>query len=423
MCLQYLSIEHGREEQVHARNYEITSFYAASQSIGLLEEGIGLSDSILRPSAWFTSLWTLQEVCLRPDMLLCSKDWELLTVGDSEPVPFDGLVSLVEPILHEATDLAGEVDTEAAAFYRLDSRNFEIAPSEKLSAVIRGGRYPVGFIEFALLDKTGMDDLPAINRESILRLGSQRHCKEGRAEAIMSVIGATKWFVEAVENDKLDDCKRSLILGLYPTSFLRETSSMLGSHFYDSILVRSEVGIDFSAESPVRGSLLPFRPGSNDQQMLGANFQPEWTLPGREHPSVRLWTLEPDGSVRVPEAAILQPRTSGETKPLVALATMAYPLDFGPYGRYEPNWKPGERRRSIELREWEEGWLPYSRNYAVALKSATFLGMYYVQGLLLKQTLSRTLVKVGVFTTKGLFPQEGDITQIFQNTVVNWRVL
>lgn len=427
MCLEYLGSQHGKERGVQARIHRTSAFTAASGSTGLFEpyeEGSDLSDSVLRPSAWFTSLWTLQEVCLRPDMLLCSKDRELLTVGDCEPVPFDGLVALLDPILETAGGQALISDVEAAASYSFESEDLEISASEKLGALIRGGRYPVGFIElFALLEKTGMTEFHAINQEAIMKLGSLRHCKEGRAEAIMSVIGATNWFVKAIESGRLDDLERSLILGLYPASFLKEIVDMLGSHFYDSVLVRNDVGVDFSTESPVRGSLLPFRPSSNIEQVSEEIILPRSRLAGDDHPSVRLWTIELDGSVRIPEAAVLQPRTGGEVKPLVAFTTIAYPAEFGPYGSHEPGWRHGQRKRSIELREWERDWLSYSRNHAVALKSATLLGRHYVQGVLLKETLSGTLVKVGVFTTKGLFPHEGDLTQIFQNVPVDWRVL
>ncbi|MCJ1387455.1 hypothetical protein MMC18_000298 [Xylographa bjoerkii] len=47
-----------------------------------------------RPSGWFTSLWTLQEVCLRPDMLLCDKDWRLLSLSSGFNIPIDHIVAL-----------------------------------------------------------------------------------------------------------------------------------------------------------------------------------------------------------------------------------------------------------------------------------------------------------------------------------------
>ena len=49
---------------------------------------------IMPPLPWFTSLWTLQEACLRPDMALCNKNWEPLTAGPGTIVTLDHLVAL-----------------------------------------------------------------------------------------------------------------------------------------------------------------------------------------------------------------------------------------------------------------------------------------------------------------------------------------
>ena len=46
------------------------------------------------PVPWFTSLWTLQEACLRPDMVLCNRHWQPLTAGEQTLVPLDHLVTL-----------------------------------------------------------------------------------------------------------------------------------------------------------------------------------------------------------------------------------------------------------------------------------------------------------------------------------------
>lgn len=50
--------------------------------------------TIAAPVSWFTSLWTLQEICLRPDMVMCNRDWVPLTVGLDTPITLDQLVAL-----------------------------------------------------------------------------------------------------------------------------------------------------------------------------------------------------------------------------------------------------------------------------------------------------------------------------------------
>lgn len=52
---------------------------------------------------WFSSLWTLQEACMRPDMWLCTRSWESLKSHASGiPIPLDCVLSLIRvnsPIL------------------------------------------------------------------------------------------------------------------------------------------------------------------------------------------------------------------------------------------------------------------------------------------------------------------------------------
>lgn len=61
-----------------------------------IEEG-SLSD-LAPPAPWFTSLWTLQEACLRPDMVLCNRNWTPLTAGPDTIVTLDGVVGLINYI-------------------------------------------------------------------------------------------------------------------------------------------------------------------------------------------------------------------------------------------------------------------------------------------------------------------------------------
>ena len=425
--MQYLSFSEFGDKKSQLMQHATDLFSKASIRTELFEPytyGPDISGSGLEPSAWFTSLWTLQEVCLRPDMLLCSRDWEILTVGHGMPVPFDGLVSLSEQITNHAP-MEKEMEKEEAMSHRFDSIFYEIPASEKLGALVRGGQYPRGYIElFALLERTGMEDLHAMSRESIMKLGSQRHCKRGRAEAVMSVIGATGWYMEALKHGRLSEVEKELVLGLYPISFLRETVEMIGSRFYDSIIVQNDVVKDIFREVLVRGSLLPFSTmNSTDEINPEDVFFPRWQLDGGDLASVKTWRIEADGSVRIPEAAILTSsldRNSTVT-PLIASVQLAYPLDYGLYQKLTGAEAEGDRLRSIDLREWERDWLPSSRNYVVALMSAKMLWNEYVRGILLKRTPSGPLVKVGVFNV--MLKRGETMADIFKVQSVDWRVL
>ncbi|KAH6697282.1 hypothetical protein F5X68DRAFT_238651 [Plectosphaerella plurivora] len=50
---------------------------------------------------WFTSLWTLQEACVRPDMWVCDKNWNLLRLGSTSgrcnnEISLDGIFAVLE---------------------------------------------------------------------------------------------------------------------------------------------------------------------------------------------------------------------------------------------------------------------------------------------------------------------------------------
>ena len=336
----------------------------------------------------------------------------------------DGLIALSAQILNHALASAVALHANDAASHRFDSAFLEIPSSEKLGALVKGGRYPRGFIELnALLEKTGLEDLHVISQESIMKLGSLRECKEGRAEAIMSVIGATGWYVEGLQSESLEELEKNLVLGLYPLRFLQETAELVGARFYNFIVVRDRVGHDLTTDTLVSGSLLPFSTHSNQESVSEEIFLPRSQLDEGDHPSVKLWAVEADGSVSIPKAAILTPTSDQEVMPLIASVTLAYPTQFGLFQTHEPAGQPGDRNRSIDLREWERSWLPTSKDFAVALMNATFLDRDYVRGVLLKETSDVALIKVGVFATRGLFPQEGAMTRIFKTRAVNWRVL
>lgn len=45
--------------------------------------------------SWFTSLWTLQQFCLRPDMILYDKQWRPLRIADEEIIHLDELMAFM----------------------------------------------------------------------------------------------------------------------------------------------------------------------------------------------------------------------------------------------------------------------------------------------------------------------------------------
>lgn len=82
MSLIFLEMSEDQAREAQSKSHPIST---AAPSTGLFaRKNINNAQIVrddLRPSGWFTSLWTLQEVCMRPDMLLCNSNWELLSVG------------------------------------------------------------------------------------------------------------------------------------------------------------------------------------------------------------------------------------------------------------------------------------------------------------------------------------------------------
>ena len=429
MCMHYLSSSALGDRSRWARSFEAETFRAAGETTALNDHydnyGPNVSESDLRPSAWFTSLWTLQEVCLRPDMLLCSKHWDMLTIGNGQPVSLDGLAMLSSHIIDHASCTSILMGPQAAASHRFDPVALEIDPNERLAALIRGGQYPRGYLElFILLEKTGLEDLHIINRESILKLGSQRHCKEGRAEAIMSVIGSTHWFIEAFEKGTLRKTENELVLDLYPLSFLKETAQVVGAHFFHSIHIRNRKDNDMLEEPLCRGSLLPFSPNTpSSEQVAMKIFLPRWHRKEADHPSVKSWKIAADGSVEIFQAAILAPYSLRNRQPIHATITLAYAINTAFHKGPGSTGLLGDRSQTVDLRSWEQNWLRPTTNYAVALMNCWFLEEVYVQGVLLKEISPGILMKVGIFVTQGFSVQQGALSTVFQDTIVNWRVI
>lgn len=156
----------------------------------------------LAPCGWFTSLWTLQECCLRPDMTLVDQDWNKLTLFEeprSPDITLDTLLSVL--------DFSHKHDLEQ-------------------------GKHPRAVEELeALADATCLFGLFVSPPLAILAAGDKRQCTGRRAEAIMSVVGATDWYVKLPPELH----EKDLILGRYPIQFLREVREKQGAAFFASL--------------------------------------------------------------------------------------------------------------------------------------------------------------------------------------------
>ncbi|KAF2726904.1 hypothetical protein EJ04DRAFT_557715 [Polyplosphaeria fusca] len=334
------------------------------------------TDEDMEASGWFTSLWTLQEICLRPDMWLCSRDWQLFTVGNHMPVPFNTIVALTGQCLHL-------LDGEAILHSRpvLDLSNTFMTRTERIGFMLRAKSYPRGFIELVeLFDRTGMRDLHVMKKVDIMLLGSQRYCEGRRAEAIMSVLDAKRW--RGLKKPG------SLVLGQYELEFVRENAREMGPSFYNFLSFSRDA--EFVMNPRSRGTLLPFEDRS------GQSTESKWMLDldlgeKLDNPTVKTWEIQQSGAVKIPEAAILVSTFNASEGDMIGNIWLTYPEPDDDDPRFEVF--PGTRSRSCDLREWCRSYRNATANYAVELGRVWGAS----RGLLLKEMSpgSKTLYKVG----------------------------
>lgn len=239
---------------------------------------------------WFTSLWTLQELCLRPDMWLCGSEGKMLMCDNDVPVPLCGMIALLGRF-------TGETDT---------AYQNELYGSEPLS----GLRDLVFWYT-----QSGLEKLLALDIASILSLGEIRHCTQRRAEAIMSALGVTEWFVQALtaHSNAEAEFEKDLVLGKYPLAFVKELATKHPRHFFAAVehLHWDESVQTFVLDASRAGSMLPFGGIREGDFTISARLLEEWWTKSAAtvHDTVSTWTVEATGAVRIPRACVIDTST------------------------------------------------------------------------------------------------------------------
>lgn len=257
---------------------------------GLLEHPSGepiWDKSTLNP--WFTSLWTLQEAVMRPDMWLCSRTWQVPTCGSETPLSLSGLIILLSRLPIQS---------------RRDS--------------------PEGFELKLFSHLAGLHKFPLLSRAEVLALGNGRQCTGQRAEAVMSALGATDWYEAATTapdgtRTPYKENPAELVLGKYPLEFVAEICAKCPGEFFDSVfnLDRGDAyaaGADMCALEN-RGAMLPFSKGNDDfiKNSMYLSDGPLRETSFSYHESVATWSISKSGMVKILRACILSsPEISGE---------------------------------------------------------------------------------------------------------------
>lgn len=246
------------------------------------------NDQTVTPDRWFTSLWTLQEACLRPDMILCNKNWDIFSVQSKDeqiPILLDHIIALLS----------------RPAAPRLP---YVPAAVDDLSMILGSSRMS------GLLIMTPVD---------ILGLGQMRYCANtDRAVAIMSALGVTDWFNGGGHDSEPQP--ENLVGGQYPLEFLHEFHRRFGSIMFattdasalDETFYESPELLSADVEC-LKGSMLPFNRSMQEPKVTGVEI-----ICPIDHPTVRNWSIEQNGSVKMKSVCIIASSHGPNKHPIMA---------------------------------------------------------------------------------------------------------
>ncbi|KAI0165224.1 hypothetical protein GGR52DRAFT_575316 [Hypoxylon sp. FL1284] len=307
----------------------------------------GSSTKYMIPDGWFTSLWTLQEACLRPDLYLCNKNWEVFRAEGPTgmAVPIDHIISLLDLALHD-----------------------NLFPSD----LPRGVHELLG-----ILHKTAMMKLLDMSLVDLLVFGNQRHCADtNRAVAIMSALGTTAWYgawlAYRAEHPELSEeqlIETTLVQGRFPLDFVREVHARFGGLLFAAVDTTGLAANHYRfsrwpwrrrtriRDTALRATMMPF---GRDIRRARAVPAPDLVDGVDSHPAVAGWAVALDGSVRVPAAGVMAAWPASTYPPLSADVAVVQPL-----GR--PGGGATQFRGAVEVNAWLGSFRPRAEKLAVCL--------------------------------------------------------
>lgn len=336
----------------------------------------------LQPSDWFSGVWTLQEAYLYPNLILVDKNWDILCDAGGEPLSLEIILALSSIVSNPPLD---------SDFFRENGLINAKPTGGNLVATLAASRddddWPPGPRQLdALRGKTRLYPGTEPSRIDLLIQGNPRTCtsgRRGRAQALMSSLDVTDWFLEN-EICQTDD---DLVLGMYPLPFVREAALKIEAEFYLAMDdAPSSEELSSVVQGKLIGSMLPFyRFDPAEIGMRGSTSHNAKAFLD-DHPSVSTRVIEQDGSVRISQAAIIAPLSYGSGLPETIKAYLGF--QHGPMY---------ERSREVVIHEWIEEQNRTYETYLVSLSKDMFLN----QGLILQgpktSTLPLRLVKLGFY--------------------------
>lgn len=278
------------------------------------EDGVELMqthDGVYGAVGWFTSLWTLQEAVLCPDMEIYSRHWERLAA----PATLTTLMCFLEdaPYLCYHSEPLDDVSFANPLAYEISVTDSMEEPRTFM------GRFPWGSASLVgLAHNSGMARvLESLSPMFVFAELNFREYTDVCAPAIMSAIGVTDWYVAESPSNRANTAQQ-LVLDAFPLAFLQEAARKIGSPFFESFprpdKMSAVPGTSVIGPGGLTGqaSLLPINHES--MKFTRTNNFEDFHEERCDHPSVAEWVLNEDGSVYM--------RTAG-------IATRSYPKEAG----------------------------------------------------------------------------------------------
>lgn len=401
-------------------------------------------------TGWFSSLWTLQESMMRPDMIFLNKQWEPLVTGARLAVTLGSLSSLAGAFddYHCVSQTAEGYDAPNNEVWNLCGRDRHPLtlwcgqPEVPRSCDGHSDVFPEGLLEFRRYTQDlKLKDYIYTNNLSAMVIGETRACTHSRAEAIMAVTDASDWFLgQTVEQFQQSQHAEGLVLGVYPWEFVNELYSKEGASFFlyfsvAATLIYSTVDGEVRVTEVLHGTMLPFMRcffGANNDTSMGATMgslvdSEHRRLHGlRDHSSVSGWRIEKDGKVLVPSVSIVASNCVAIETNLAAMMTKCPVYIHGN--------DPRETQQTFSTRHRQENMMDWLVKFEGEVHAVCLLGSKsVVSGIIIHrlpgsdETPEGVFVKAGVFTTLGHELEGPAFTDLnfsgLNSTEVNWWIL
>lgn len=207
----------------------------------LADDHIGLvasteSERAKNVESWFSSLWTLQEAAMRPDMHLYSRHWQRLEDRQSVPIALETLVIITDR--GTSFDIIQHPEPETPFSRHLEYLVEVTKPSRSPTTMPRG---PLNLLMFGRYSNSNGLSVCTEMRDPAARFACStgRACTSSRAPGIMSALKVTDWYEKRVaRNGGREGDDNTLVLGVFPIDFIREAFLKYGVRFLQGMSAR-----------------------------------------------------------------------------------------------------------------------------------------------------------------------------------------